>query len=408
MLLGHNGSGKTTLLRMAAGMLEPTEGSATVLGNAVGSIEARGVTSLPRRPAGVLRRPERLGAPRVHRPAARHRRLGGRTPPTCSRSSACTTAPTTCRSRSAAASGRRRRSRWPSCVRSSCCSSTSRSSVSTAPAATPCSSCSAAPTPTAPRWSSPPTSCDGERPSGWSPCATATLVYDGTPTRPTSTSSSCAEPSLMAVSTRCAPEVVLQSAIAMYEFDSVSVSSYDAGLARREAHREVGRRLGGRRDRPGRQRRHRLPEAAQPAGDADGSDSRRSVTPSPTAGPHRRRPVTPSSAAATAPDAAAAASERRRHRGRRRRRRWPSSTGRHQRRPAPRHGDAGSGAVTARPRADRAAAGEPAGRSRPTPSVPAGWYADPAGRYELRYWDGSAWTEHVSRAGQQFTDPPVA
>jgi hypothetical protein len=42
------------------------------------------------------------------------------------------------------------------------------------------------------------------------------------------------------------------------------------------------------------------------------------------------------------------------------------------------------------------------------PSVPAGWYADPSGRYELRYWDGGAWTEHVSRAGQQFTDPPVA
>ena len=42
------------------------------------------------------------------------------------------------------------------------------------------------------------------------------------------------------------------------------------------------------------------------------------------------------------------------------------------------------------------------------PSVPAGWYADPAGRFELRYWDGSTWTEHVSRAGQQYTDPPVA
>ena len=42
------------------------------------------------------------------------------------------------------------------------------------------------------------------------------------------------------------------------------------------------------------------------------------------------------------------------------------------------------------------------------PSVPAGWYADPAGRFELRYWDGSAWTEHVSRGGQQYTDPPVA
>jgi hypothetical protein len=43
-----------------------------------------------------------------------------------------------------------------------------------------------------------------------------------------------------------------------------------------------------------------------------------------------------------------------------------------------------------------------------TPAVPAGWYADPAGRFELRYWDGGTWTEHVSRAGQQFTDPPVA
>jgi hypothetical protein len=43
-----------------------------------------------------------------------------------------------------------------------------------------------------------------------------------------------------------------------------------------------------------------------------------------------------------------------------------------------------------------------------TPSVPPGWYADPAGRYELRYWDGNSWTEHVSRQGQQYTDPPVA
>jgi Protein of unknown function (DUF2510) len=63
-----------------------------------------------------------------------------------------------------------------------------------------------------------------------------------------------------------------------------------------------------------------------------------------------------------------------------------------------------------------ASAGAPVASSTPTtqaqqpatPSVPAGWYHDPAGRYELRYWDGSAWTEHVSRAGQQYTDPPVA
>jgi hypothetical protein len=44
----------------------------------------------------------------------------------------------------------------------------------------------------------------------------------------------------------------------------------------------------------------------------------------------------------------------------------------------------------------------------PVVTVPAGWYADPAGRYELRYWDGLAWTEHVARGGQQYTDPPVA
>jgi ABC-type multidrug transport system ATPase subunit len=40
-LIGHNGSGKTTLLRMLVGMLEPTEGSATIAGHPIGSIEAR-------------------------------------------------------------------------------------------------------------------------------------------------------------------------------------------------------------------------------------------------------------------------------------------------------------------------------------------------------------------------------
>lgn len=46
--------------------------------------------------------------------------------------------------------------------------------------------------------------------------------------------------------------------------------------------------------------------------------------------------------------------------------------------------------------------------SAATGAAPAGWYADPSSRYELRYWDGGQWTEHVSRAGQQYTDPPVA
>jgi len=44
----------------------------------------------------------------------------------------------------------------------------------------------------------------------------------------------------------------------------------------------------------------------------------------------------------------------------------------------------------------------------PSTPVPAGWYADPSSRYELRYWNGAEWTDHVARSGQQFTDPPVA
>lgn len=43
----------------------------------------------------------------------------------------------------------------------------------------------------------------------------------------------------------------------------------------------------------------------------------------------------------------------------------------------------------------------------PAANIPANWYADPSGRFELRYWDGQKWTEHVARGGQQFTDPPT-
>ena len=53
----------------------------------------------------------------------------------------------------------------------------------------------------------------------------------------------------------------------------------------------------------------------------------------------------------------------------------------------------------------------PLAASTPTPSVvpsvPADWYKDPAGRYEFRYWDGSKWTENVSRAGVMYKDPPT-
>ncbi|MFZ8998237.1 MAG: phospholipid scramblase-related protein [Ilumatobacteraceae bacterium] len=36
---------------------------------------------------------------------------------------------------------------------------------------------------------------------------------------------------------------------------------------------------------------------------------------------------------------------------------------------------------------------------------PADWYPDPTGRHELRYWDGSAWSDHVSDRGVTGTDP---
>ncbi|MET0145155.1 MAG: ABC transporter ATP-binding protein [Ilumatobacteraceae bacterium] len=45
VLLGHNGSGKTTLLRIAAGMLEATEGEISIHGHEIGSMDARALTS---------------------------------------------------------------------------------------------------------------------------------------------------------------------------------------------------------------------------------------------------------------------------------------------------------------------------------------------------------------------------
>jgi hypothetical protein len=34
-----------------------------------------------------------------------------------------------------------------------------------------------------------------------------------------------------------------------------------------------------------------------------------------------------------------------------------------------------------------------------------GWYADPLGRFELRYYNGAAWTADVSNDGDRFVDP---
>lgn len=39
-------------------------------------------------------------------------------------------------------------------------------------------------------------------------------------------------------------------------------------------------------------------------------------------------------------------------------------------------------------------------------NIPANWYKDPSGRFELRYWNGTGWTEHVSTGGSQSIDPP--
>ena len=42
----------------------------------------------------------------------------------------------------------------------------------------------------------------------------------------------------------------------------------------------------------------------------------------------------------------------------------------------------------------------------PPPGSEAEWRPDPFARFELRYWDGFGWTEHVHGNGQQTTDPP--
>jgi len=41
----------------------------------------------------------------------------------------------------------------------------------------------------------------------------------------------------------------------------------------------------------------------------------------------------------------------------------------------------------------------------PVPLVAPGWLADPTGRFELRYWDGSRWTQSVVTGGVSSSDP---
>jgi len=50
--------------------------------------------------------------------------------------------------------------------------------------------------------------------------------------------------------------------------------------------------------------------------------------------------------------------------------------------------------------------GQPIPTFRAASSMPAAnWYPDPSGQYELRYWDGTRWTEHVSTGGVEAVDP---
>ena len=36
--------------------------------------------------------------------------------------------------------------------------------------------------------------------------------------------------------------------------------------------------------------------------------------------------------------------------------------------------------------------------------APAGWHPDPSGRFQLRYWNGAGWTDHVSTNGMTGVD----
>jgi hypothetical protein len=47
----------------------------------------------------------------------------------------------------------------------------------------------------------------------------------------------------------------------------------------------------------------------------------------------------------------------------------------------------------------------PERRSDGQPLPVPGWYLDPTRRFELRYWDGRIWTQHVGRGGHTFLDP---
>lgn len=65
----------------------------------------------------------------------------------------------------------------------------------------------------------------------------------------------------------------------------------------------------------------------------------------------------------------------------------------------------GSGSTPAYPGSAPGAFSAPDRFPEPESRPPFGWYPDPSGRHEQRYWDGTRWTEHVSDHGQQSTEP---
>jgi hypothetical protein len=74
---------------------------------------------------------------------------------------------------------------------------------------------------------------------------------------------------------------------------------------------------------------------------------------------------------------------------------------------APKNGGMPAGMAWVKEINERAGGGTDAApqASPPDVAVAAGWLEDPTSRHELRYWDGSAWTDHVSDAGVAGLDP---
>jgi hypothetical protein len=48
----------------------------------------------------------------------------------------------------------------------------------------------------------------------------------------------------------------------------------------------------------------------------------------------------------------------------------------------------------------------PADRGAVAPPPQDGWYPDPFGRFQSRYWRGGAWTDQVASNGRRYIDTP--